>query len=203
MTRSMSSEESEFLSEAEDMSQSARERTLEDPYEVMVDIETLSTDPRAVVLSVAVVTFDQEFGAGFEILHYPHVQTQIDLGRKVDADTVSWWMRQSDAARTSAFEGQSIQSLEDVTSVVAGATRIWANAPSFDLVILESMIRDLGRPVPWSFRASRCVRTIRDLADIERDWKPDTGRFTAHDPVSDCRWQIALVREARSRLFLA
>lgn len=61
---------------------------------IMIDVETLGTRPGSVVTNIGVCAFDIEADGwadpGLEIGLNP--QEQIDLGFKVDWDTIRWWM---------------------------------------------------------------------------------------------------------------
>lgn len=170
--------------------------------EVMIDIETLSTKHDAVVLSVGAVKFDQSGPSELE-----HLILTLDLreqlgwmGRRVDQDTLLWWMGQGEAARGLAFskDRRDVRSAMGVfIGFVEGAEQVWANSPSFDLIILETLLNRLDMRVPWSHRSARDVRTIREAAGIDRNWAPDGWSGIEHDPVSDCLWQIEVVRASR------
>ena len=173
--------------------------------ETMIDIETLDTGPRAVVLSAAVVTFTQEEGSKDSRSVTFDIDRQLAKGRTISESTLTWWMSQSDEARHMAFGGPRTDIYSGLHRLADGVTpgsAHWANSPSFDMTILGSLYEDFDIKVPWPYWACRDVRTLKDLAQIEDDWKPSEPiSGVAHDPVYDCRWQIELVREARRRLF--
>lgn len=175
--------------------------------DVMLDIETLDTKPSAVILSAAAVTFTEAEGVRDICRVTFDLQEQFSRGRTVSQSTLLWWMEQSDDARAVAFTAVNRQPVEHALTrlfdFANGFTHYYANSPSFDMVLLGSLAYDFNKPVPWSYRDCRDVRTLRAVAEIESDWQPNepiTG--PAHDPVTDCLWQIALVREAKARLAL-
>lgn len=174
--------------------------------ETMIDIETLDTGPRAVVLSAAVVKFTQEENAYAPFTHVTFdIDAQLAMGRTISQDTLLWWMRQDQVVRDLEFNADRrplTECLGAVTRAVREGDQHWANSPSFDMTILGSLFEECDWLVPWSYRDCRDVRTLKDLAQIEDDWNPSEDiPGVAHDPVYDCRWQIELVREARRRLF--
>lgn len=76
---------------------------------VMVDIETLDTDPtnRAVIASIGLVSFDireeddwnsLSNSTRFLHIHLP-MQMQIEAGRTVSARVLQWWMKQDSKAQ--------------------------------------------------------------------------------------------------------
>lgn len=68
-------------------------------FHVMLDFETLSLKPDAVLLSIGACTFDTETGeVGNEF--YLAIDPRTQHQRHIDADTVLWWLKQDEAART-------------------------------------------------------------------------------------------------------
>ena len=126
--------------------------------DIMLDIETLATSPDAVVLTFGAIKFDP-FNPSIQmsdgIYFRLDVDEQIDLGRRVDQGTVAWWGTQSAEVREEALGETDRASLEDFTKAlnkfVVGATRIWAQGPVFDIVILENLYRQIGKPAPWQY----------------------------------------------------
>lgn len=172
--------------------------------DIMIDIETLGTKPGSVIASIGAVAFDAttgEFGETFYVkIDVADAQNE---GLHIDASTVAWWMQQSDEARASTFTG------DDKTSLMLGlgelydfvtkesADRVWGNGPSFDLVQLEAAYTKTGKLAPWSFRAHRDLRTLRDLSGVDI---PNIG--TAHNALDDAIAQAHAVIEAYKLLGL-
>lgn len=165
--------------------------------DVMIDIETLSTDPaRAVVLSVAAKFFElRESGPVFgdSLYHVLSIREQIAAGRRVDMDTVTWWQQQPTAAREawSLATGLPVrEALVSLASFLKPATgEIWSNGIVFDLGNLESLFRENGFAVPWRYSQARDLRTIIRKTEVVRD---AVGPFdgVAHHPVSDSEWGV-------------
>lgn len=182
------------------------------PNEVMIDIETLSTSTRAVVLSVAAHTFNKSVGLRTtnEAMWTLNLDEQFAAGRSVSESTLMFWLAQKNtpafdiafAANRSWEVNPGLCALSAFIRHVAGDV-FWANSPNFDMVILESLYRDFGIAVPWRYHQWRDVRTIAAEADLDRKWTPpdwDSEHEMPHHPLSDCRRQIAVVKEARRRL---
>lgn len=164
---------------------------------VMIDIETLSRQPNASILTIGAVAIeDGEIVGEFDMAIDPRLS-----GPKyhIDPDTVVWWMRQPDEARAAATGGgQSI-------AVVMGDLKrwlpsgdnawespprfkIWANSPRFDIAILEHAFAVQGLGFPWDHRDVLDLRTLVHLRDPEGLLKPpdDDAHHTA---IGDARWQ--------------
>jgi hypothetical protein len=164
----------------------------------MLDIETLATSPDSVILTFGAVKFNpfdtnQELDSGlyFRI----NVDEQIALGRNVDQGTVDWWGTQNEEVREEAMGEHDRVSLEEFSKelnrFVVGATRIWAQGTVFDIVILENLYRQLGKPVPWPFYTIRDSRTLlKALGDSRQP-----GAML-HNALADCVSQAQAVQMA-------
>jgi hypothetical protein len=157
---------------------------------VMLDLETLSTRPDAVILTMGAIKFDphsEDLGAG--IHHRVDVDEQIALGRHVDDTTVDWWGRQAADVREEALSQGNRISLEKFTvelnRFIVGADCIWAQGPVFDIVILENLYRQLGKPVPWNYWQIRDSRTIFGVFGDFRN----KNKVDAHNALADCAEQ--------------
>jgi len=169
--------------------------------DIMLDIETLATSPDAVVLTFGAIKFDpfnpsiqMSDGIYFRI----NVDEQIDLGRRVDEGTVDWWGTQSAEVREEALGETDRVSLEDFTKAlnkfVVGATRIWAQGPVFDIVILENLYRQIGKPAPWQYYSIRDSRTLLKALGDDRK-----GGALLHNALADAVSQAGAVQSAVNR----
>lgn len=175
--------------------------------ELMIDIETLDTQPSALVLSIGAQMFSQDLGPmGEPFRRVLSITEQLRLERTISESTVKFWLELSDEksfAKIFAPPQRSTlkEALEALNAYCLMYDQVWANSPSFDLVILESLYRAVELPNPLKFFLARDVRTLRDVAKLPRGWEPEIKiPGDHHDPVSDCLWQIAAVRESRKRL---
>lgn len=69
--------------------------------DVMIDLETLGTAPGSAIVAIGAVAFDpasRELGAP-ATCRITAASCQ-HFGLTIDADTVEWWLKQSDAARS-------------------------------------------------------------------------------------------------------
>lgn len=145
---------------------------------VMVDLETMSTQSNAVILSMGACAFDintGEIGPRFyQKLNYADVEQ--DPRFHVSKDTMEWWEKQSPQAREEAFSrpaglphySQTLQLFKQFVIDVRELSptkklRMWANDPDFDIVILNTNMALFDIMPPWQFWESRSVRTMKDL----------------------------------------
>ena len=166
---------------------------------IMIDIETLDTTARAVVLSIGAVAFSFEGGQQtFPFYRALDYDDQLAIGREVSQSTLHFWSQQSDKARGAAFDGtrtDTVEVLHELGVFIAershgegGRPLIWAYPAAFDLAVLEDLYGQFDVGVPWKHRNHRCVRTLYSLAgnpDFEHK-----GVVEAHHPVSACQVQI-------------
>lgn len=147
---------------------------------VSLDLETLATSTKAIVLSVGIAT-----SCGREFHLFIDLHGQVDAGRELSIDTMMWWMQQSDAARAvqvgaTRHEVQvARQHLAEFFASLPSGYLVWGNAPSFDCDILA----DFMGAKPWPFWAERDVRTARMAVG-------STKADVAHDSLSDAKAQL-------------
>lgn len=169
--------------------------------DIMLDIETLATSPDCVVLTFGAVKFnpfapEEDFSNG--IYFRVDVDEQLTLGRAVNDETVAWWGQQNEQVREEALGESNRVSLDEFTKAVnkfvVGATRIWAQGPVFDIVILENLYRQLGKPAPWPFYVIRDSRTLlKALGDTRKPGE------LLHNALADCVSQAQAIRSAVQR----
>lgn len=172
--------------------------------DVMIDLETLSTRPDAMIRSIGAVAFGPDgLGDSFHAIIDP-----ADNHGHMDPETVAWWLGQCDAARqplSAFYEGERVflplalhrfrVFLNDL-GVSAGKLRVWGHGSSFDIPIIESAFRACGHLIPWGHRTARDTRTILELAEV-RITTPDEAK---HDALGDARAQALAVIESARRL---
>jgi len=140
---------------------------------LMLDIETLGQSHDAVVLSAGAVSFNRD-GITDKKEWFLEVEPQIKLGRKIDYATLQWWNKQSDEARA-IFQRQNTVNITYFchelatffTTNCGKDGRVWGNGASFDMPIIESLIKDNKMTVPWSYWRHRCFRTIKGMFPLD------------------------------------
>lgn len=165
--------------------------------DLMVDLETLSTDSNGLILSISAVQFDFETGEIGSIFNMGvNIHQQIVKGAHLDGNTIEWWLQQD----TSAFanvRGMYRRPVDEVINefncfiVDNKIKNMWGNGCTFDNVMLRNMYKRHSRVFPLEFWADRDVRTVVDIFGIDRREIPFTG--TKHNGVDDCRYQIEYI----------
>ena len=111
--------------------------------DVTVDLETMGNRAGSAIIAIGAVKFDKN-GTGDEFYKTIDLQSSVVGGGQMDASTVLWWLKQSEAARAEFFKpGESlIASLLAFKTWLGGdGCKIWGNGASFDNVFWYQLIR--------------------------------------------------------------
>lgn len=158
---------------------------------VMVDIETLGTEPGCVILSVAAVRFNMETGViSDRFMEVVNIDSCIKLGLGIDGGTLTWWFNQSEEAREH-LKGKSdtIKSvLHSLSQFFRSGDQVWGNSARFDLGILADTYKRVGEKLPWNFWNERDVRTLVSFKPEVKSEVVFEGE--PHNPVDDCVHQV-------------
>ena len=174
---------------------------------LMVDIETLGTEPGCIVLSAAFVAFDEGGeGHGPSYVRYLTIDDQVRAGLGLTEGTFLWWLDQSDEARRTQTDSPRIPASAMLAGLqgfvdqyMAPKYTVFAKPPSFDLKILQNLYMKMGySDLPWSFRQEEDLRGLLKRSGVKA--APVAG--VAHDALYDCIAQIestqAAVRSLRA-----
>ena len=168
----------------------------------MLDLETLSTRPESVILTIGAVKFDpwgEEVDAESGLYMRVDVDEQLAMDRHVLESTVEWWGKQDEAVREEALGESNRESLDTMTRALnkflVGVENIWCQGPAFDIVILENLYRQLSKPTPWQFWQIRDSRTLFGVHGDPRE----KGRTAAHNALMDCYYQARGVQDIYQR----
>lgn len=164
---------------------------------VMIDLETLGTQPGSVILSIGAVLFDPSKPVG-ECLGgelYSVVSRQSCEAAKLEVsqDTLDWWEKQSPEARTvltqALGEGATAigAALKELADFIPEGAKVWSNGANFDQPLLDVAYNRCGISLPWKYYNSRCYRTIVALHPNEKAIRPPT--VCAHNALEDAKWQ--------------
>lgn len=194
--------------------------------DLMIDIETFGETPSAPIVQIGACMWDMDEPINFHRLEVNgrtftcnvDLQSSLDLGRNVDGSTISWWMKQSDAARESLTRdpmplGSALSHFiwwmqrndPTITHAEPFAGRVWAWPPSFDLVIMHSSYRDVRGAqarLPWRRRMETDARTYCTAAGLRTvdDPAPKRAIGIAHFAVDDALAQAVEVQRAYRKL---
>lgn len=166
--------------------------------DVMLDIETLSTRPESVIVTIGAVKFDpwgEDVDTDNGLYYRINVDEQLALDRHVLESTVEWWGTQPEDVREEALGEGNRVSLDEMTrglnKFLVGIDNIWCQGPAFDIVILENLYRQLSKPTPWQFWQIRDSRTLFGVHGDPRE----KDRKAAHNALMDCYYQAIGVQQ--------
>lgn len=185
--------------------------------DLMVDIETLSTDrDKGVVLSVGMQSFtltslpvEKDWSLYVTILP----QTSLGVGRTKDPETVNWWHQPKmvpayrrlilDLNRygLSYYEAWD-RVMNELQSLAKDyELRVWSKGIDFDFPMIESSLRDAGlykrgMELPYKFWNKCDMRTISSMAKRWGWEDPCPSDRVPHSALEDCRIQITQLKSA-------
>ena len=175
--------------------------------EAMIDIETLSTKPNALILTIGIIRFDR-FKDSIEIQDSDKLYYRIDrescekLNMDIDSSTVEWWSKQTEETKNEALYGDDRVdisfALKKISIFLRDCTHIWSNSPNFDCIILENAYRKCNLKIPWNFWQLRDCRTLYDLANI----KLSNETVVKHNALDDCYNQLICLNKSLKKLKL-
>lgn len=141
---------------------------------IVLDLETLGTEPGCPILSIGACAFDLEYVNTH--FFYRKIHLAYQPTDKISVDTLKWWMGQDRAAQAAAWiEGEDAENYYaalqlfgiwvDSMRKSAGESGItvWGNSSSFDNEILRAAYKHCGVDAPWNFREDRDFRTLHAL----------------------------------------
>lgn len=168
----------------------------------MLDLETLSTRPHAVILVIGAIKFNrnekwiEEPDINRIETFYVRIKIDscIDAGLHVDPQTKKWWSEQNDDIKYEALEHPDRIPLKDALIQFkkwvgnnSSHVKIWGNGSSFDCGILGESYKRCDIEAPWKFWNERDLRTIMDLGEVKMC---DLPQGKLHHALYDCYRQI-------------
>ena len=167
---------------------------------MMVDLETMAVSPSAVVLTLGAVHFNP-YGTGYsdKIYFRINIDDQDVLNREIDPSTIDWWSKQDPAIMEEAFSSDNriplVDAIDQFHKFAWGCSAFWSHGSVFDIVILENIYRQLGKPVPWQYWQIRDTRTLFDLG-----FDPDMPTASKHNALEDAIRQAVGVQNMYRKL---
>ena len=173
---------------------------------IMIDLETLGTRADSVILSLGAVKFDLTSGKIDDKGFYASisVDSNLDLGRRIQEDTLLWWFKQDIAAQSVFHEDKTTlaQALEDFSDWVGTDDyEVWSNGADFDIPMLAHAYAQIQMEAPWKFWASNCFRTYKKLpgAKAIAGTVPFSG--VKHNALADAFHQAQVAQAIHAGIF--
>lgn len=153
-------------------------------HSIILDIETLSRQPNAVITEIGLIAFDRSsFEIVSELAIKPSILEQIALGRHSCPDTIAFHRNNGTLP-----DFNSETSVEYTVSRLGefihhhSPRHIWIQGPDFDRPIIENLCQQAHRSLPWDYWRTRDSRTTWDIAfpGVKHPKRP-------HSALGDCR----------------
>lgn len=153
---------------------------------IMLDIETLGTEPGCTILQIGAYNGATEF----EITIDPIASAKY--GFTIEPRTVMWWFEQSEAARQHVTQVgiNPTTALRDFSNSFRWKdSQVWCNGASFDFPILKAAFRMCSLELPWPFYNEMDFRTLKNLISKETFKSLRVQPELAHSALSDAKAQ--------------
>jgi hypothetical protein len=156
--------------------------------QVMLDLETMSTNYNAAIASIGAVKFSEEDGIVDTFYQTVDLKSCKNVGLHVSPETVKWWMKQSPEARKAlTVDTVPLDEALQKFSKWYGTKKlpVWGNGATFDNVIITSAYDAVDLSRPWAYYLDRCYRTVRALIEIPADER----KGVYHNALDDATFQ--------------
>lgn len=178
---------------------------------LMLDLETLSTEPNAAILSIGAVPFlspvpVESFYTRVNPSDYNHMeQRKFDISKQ----TLAWWKIQKSEAQAEAFGGTSslLMALSEFSKYCAiikkstGTIIIpWSKGADFDLPIIRNAFDAFGISLPWAYYNHRCYRTLEALGKMYGLTVPEMVGMK-HNALEDAKHQARYATTVMNHMF--
>lgn len=165
--------------------------------DISIDLETLAKTPDAFISAVGATAFDINTGVIAGSFYLPVSLKYEQPGRRIDPDTVRWWLTQGDAARGALTDLGNTRRLPEVmASFVAWVytmnnPRVWGNGSTFDISILENA---LNYRAPWKYYNVMDMRSVLAQAK-SRGYRKPAFTGVKHNAQADSEYQAKVIHE--------
>lgn len=168
----------------------------------MFDLETMGTDPDTAIIQIGAVTFDDGGKIGTHFNALVALQSCLDAGMSVTADTIEWWASQKRElvrCRPVPIDIALAQFEEWFLELKSGD--VWANGAAFDASVIQSAYRRiLKRNAPWPFHRTLDLRTLLHVAESDGERVRYYNSGIEHHAVEDCKNQIRQLIRAKGKI---
>lgn len=144
---------------------------------IVIDLESLATDPNAAILEMGAVFGDLSTGELFG--YFRELVDRQQPGRTVDLGTVKWHrdLQKKNKLIGTLWQDEVGDEIHLTTALATLAewikpivkaypdTQIITNGPEFDASVLATAYKSLGANTPWDFRNNQSLRTFRFMAE--------------------------------------
>lgn len=166
--------------------------------ELMIDFETLGTNPDSVILSIGACFFDINKGIGQTFYQAVDIDNQIKDGRTISGDTLKWWMKQDKEAQKVFTDGNMMPIHSSLLSFAQFISKNninkdvcpWGNGATFDISLAENLFKQYTIPCPWKYSNVTDFRTFKRFVAKGANMEASGVK---HNALDDAIWQANYV----------
>lgn len=203
----------------------------------MIDFETLGVGMCPVPGSFGAVIFDADRRYSIDQLRnagntpalvscftYFDIDSAINAGLDITADTIKFWCEQPDSTFVFAPKGVARMKVAEFASYFrqwlvsslcmvnmkaddgwyTDQIRVWSRGQEFDYGLLRRLFELGGMEAPWKYDAGRDLRTTMDQrygSTKPHFYKPGLAKFKQHHPVEDCMAQVWMLTNDQAQVY--
>ena len=172
----------------------------------MLDLETLSTKPDAVILRIAAISFDIKTGELLQEFDMKvNMKSCIDVNLQICEKTMHWWIQQNPKLINHTLVPSLISTETDIKDVLKSFTNwindirkeydnvyIWGNGACSDNLWMKTTYNNCNMEVPWKYYEDCDLRTAVYLGKhySNKSYKDIPFVGNKHNPIDDCKHQI-------------
>lgn len=182
--------------------------TMKEITDLMLDVETLGTHGKFVVLEIALVPFNIEGTNGNSLTPFNeniNIEEQLNKGFDIDVDTMKWWLSSeriktlgSNLSKPRNSIRAAITDLHAYIIKFENLKRVWATA-SLDYQAIDLLSAEANLPNPIPYQKRWCARTLREMYFLKSGVET-YAKDNNHSAVDDCKNQIKYITEQFNEL---
>lgn len=176
---------------------------------VVLDIETLDNRPTAAIIAIGAAGLNAEGAIVATFYTSVNAISCQQAGLTLGADTVLWWMQQSEEAR-----GEFTQAQQKLAPTIRDALQqfstwcaeqgvakhkllVWGNGSDFDNVVMKNAYDMVCMEAPWMFWNNRCFRTLKNMMKeyVEEPVFDGEKHQALYDAIHEAKWLAAITRK--------
>lgn len=167
--------------------------------DIMIDLETLGTSFNALITQIGACYFDRHTGEIGDTLDINiEIGSSLDKGFSVDSGALKFWFNHSPTFLNNAVSIEKALAL--FGDFITKKSLIWCHA-TFDAIILANAYERINQGIPYSYRNVRDIRTLTDLAKLERKDRAEGNKDPkTHNALEDAIYQVGYCTECFNKL---
>lgn len=155
---------------------------------LMFDLETLSQEPTAAIISIGACTFTPH-GIGDTFRCNIKPESSKAFGLTISEDTVKWWSERPKEVRDAVLTKNvnldfGLQAFHDWYKKT-NPSYVWSLGTTFDIIIAEYAFKRTKIDIPWHFRQVQDARTLFNLFGIKSTDLHAAEGSMHHDALAD------------------